>query len=264
MILAPTSDATLRRLIARGALPEEDVLFETSAILDALERGLPRLVVQVPGDPHPLSVRIGSAAGDVPVLTVVRSRRGLSGVLGDGVAVLPVDARPLRMRRLIEATAMSPTWADQVFQGLGVASGRPVPGGLRGMGRRILEFPPRYRNLRQLAELSGLSRDALKARFRRRGLPSPFSYLRWFRVLAASRVLADPSVTTVAAAFKLGFTSSGNLCRAVQSTARVNPGDLRHEEARARLLTSFARELLRPELHGPLSGLTELFERRAA
>ncbi len=266
MILAPTSDARLRRLIGQAALPEEDVFFETSTVLDALERGSPRLVIRVPEDPHPLASSVTSRAGSVPVLAVVPWRNGLrSRGAGDAeIALFPVDENVERLRQLIDGTAATHTWTDRLLQDLGRASGSPLAAGLRGMGRRVLEFPPRYHDLHQLARLSGLTRDALKARFRRRGLPSPFSYLRWFRVLAASRVLSDPSVTTVAAAFRLGFTSSGNLCRSVQATAGLNPTDLRDSGSRDRLLIAFTEELLGADLEEPLGGLTDLFLRSAA
>ena len=220
----------------------------------------------MPEDPHPLAGSVAARAGSVPVLAVVPWRRGLwnRSAADAEIALLPLDENIERLRQLIESAAATHTWTDRLLHELGRASGGPLPSGLRGMGRRVLEFPPRYRDLHQLARLSGLTRDALKARFRRRGLPSPFSYLRWFRVLAASRVLSDPTVTTVAAAFRLGFTSSGNLCRSVQATAGLNPSDLRDSESRGKLLARFAEELLGTDLEEPLGGLTDLFLRSVA
>jgi len=71
---------------------------------------------------------------------------------------------------------------------------------LRAFGRRILEFPTHYHDLHAKARASHLSRGALKARFRRRGLESPYTYLRWFRMMAVSYLLSDREVTVAQAA----------------------------------------------------------------
>ena len=88
----------------------------------------------------------------------------------------------------------------------------------------------------------GLSPGALKARFRRRGLSSPAHYLRWFRLAAGARFLADPRETTLSVSFRLGFTSDGNFCRWVQTTSGLTPSALRAREGPMFLLARLAEE----------------------
>lgn len=110
----------------------------------------------------------------------------------------------------------------------------------------MLEFPARYPDLKALAGIGGLSAGALKARFRRRGLPSPYTYLRWFRSLAVVHILSDPSVTTLEAAYRIGMSSSGNLSRAVQDTTGLTPTRLRAAAGRESLIVGMVEELMDP------------------
>jgi AraC-like DNA-binding protein len=85
---------------------------------------------------------------------------------------------------------------------------------------------------------------ALKARFRRRGLPSPSRHLRWFRLLAAARVLSDPDETVLSAAYRLGFASDGNFCRWIRATSGLSPSTLRSWNGRLLVLVRLAEECL--------------------
>jgi AraC-like DNA-binding protein len=128
----------------------------------------------------------------------------------------------------------------------------------------VLEFPSRYRTLHDVADCCDMSRGALKARFRRRGLPSPYTYLRWLRVLAVAEVLSDRDVTVARAAYQLGFTSAGNLCRLIDQLADTTTTELRTVHGWRRLVVRFAWVHLSPEALAAWATLTDLFERRAA
>ncbi|MFP3947547.1 MAG: helix-turn-helix domain-containing protein, partial [Longimicrobiales bacterium] len=153
---------------------------------------------------------------------------------------------------------------NTLFRDLTAAAGRPLPGPLRGMGRRVLEFPSRYSDLHAMAALSGISRAALKARFRRRDLPSPYTYLRWFRVLAAVHVLEDGELTTEEAAYRVGLHSSGNFCRYVRKVSGCTPTELRQPVGRIRALTAFVEECLGPPELEAWEDLDDLFLARVA
>lgn len=262
MIVALLNDPLLRATVRRAALPDEDVFWSREDVAEALERGFPRLAVHAPEDRRPVGRRVKRLPPELPVLALTRPtlRAWESARRNQGFAVSRVDDHAKRLRQLMRATAGPLPWVEGLFRDLVRAGGRPLPPALRGMGRRVLEFPARYRDLGDVARVAGLSRGALKARFRRRDLPSPFTYLRWFRVLAVAHVLADPEVSTEEAAHRTGLRSSGNLCRYVEGVAGVSPSDLRDGGGRPRLVAGFARECL----HGvPLEegwgSLEELF-----
>ena len=156
-----------------------------------------------------------------------------------------------------------PGWVDGVLVDLSRMCGFPLPYELRGFVRRVLEFPARYNKLEAMGAVAELSTGALKARFRRRGLPSPFGYLSWLRVVAATRVLADPSITTVEAAFRLGYTSNGNFCRSIQAVSGLTTSDLRSPEGRNRVLSEFVTYYLTPDVPDRWASLSGLFRRVA-
>ena len=125
-----------------------------------------------------------------------------------------------------------------------------------------MEFPVRYRNLHSVSDACGVTRGALKARFRRRQLASPYTYQRWFRIIAVAHLLADRSVTVAAAARRMGFTSDGNLCRMMGNVCGMTPTELRTVHGWNRLLISFAWLHLTPEALEAWAEL-ELFAVRA-
>lgn len=266
MITALLSDPFLRAAVRRAALPEEDVFWESGLVSAALEHGSPRLLIHVPEERHPLLRSVERVSPGTPVLSLTRAtlKGWEASRRARGVLVGRVEDTAGRLRVEIRRTAAPTPAVDGTFRALTRASGRPLPPAFRGMARRVLEFPGRYTDLRDLARLSDVSRGALKARFRRRGLPSPYTYLRWLRVLAVADALADPDETTATVAFRLGFTHGGNLCRFVQNTARMSASRLRTSSGRAAVLTSLARELLRSELVEGWEDLDELFLRRVA
>jgi AraC-like DNA-binding protein len=153
---------------------------------------------------------------------------------------------------------------DRLLADLGRMAGGSLPIPFKAFARHALELPVRYTDLSDVAGTFELSRGALKARFRRRGLESPFTYLRWLRAMAVGEVLSDPSVTVAQAADRLGFTSGTNMCRMVRVLTGATPGSLREPGARRWLLVGFARVLLRPEALEGWARLEDVFGRRVA
>lgn len=266
MILAPLSDPFLQATVRRAALPDEDVFWEDDDVLEAIDRGFPRLLVHAPGDDHPLERRVDRLRPDLPRLTITEPalRAWEAARRNQGFAVSRVDDHGARLRQLIGSTAGGLPWVESVFRDLVRVDGRRLPPAFRGLGRRVMEFPGRYDDLGAVARLTGLSRGALKARFRRRDLPSPYTYLRWFRVLALAHVLRDPDVSTEEAARRVGLHSSGNLCRYVDVLTGMSARDLRGSDARIRLVAAFAEACIRDvDLEG-WGSLEDLFLSRAA
>lgn len=266
MILAFLTDPFLRTVVRRAALPDEDVFWSAEEILEAARRGFPRLAVVSEGDPHPLGDPEQLTEGAVPLLRIgegtLESWRDAHRRVG--FAVRRVDDHGRRLRRLMAQAAGSVEWVNRLFRDLSSAAGRSLPGPFRGMGRRVLEHPSGYRDLRSLARLSGISRGALKARFRRRDLPSPYTYLRWFRVLSSLHVLEKEGLTTEEAAHRVGLHSSGNFCRYVLEVSGFSPREIRSWVPRMQVLTRFLEECVQPTQLEGWAALEELFLEKAA
>jgi AraC-like DNA-binding protein len=263
MIVAPHADPALAGALRLAARPDEDVVIGPDAALMAVCYGFPRLAVILDGRGGK-DFRAG-ANGEVPVLGLATHelldwreawRRG----------GLPWPWTRFLAHRLAPSIALHgrPRWVDRTLRDLAALASRPLPPSLGGMGRRVLEHPAAYGDLGGLEGLTGLTPGAMKARFRRRGLISPFSYLRWFRALAASHVLALPGVTVLTTAQRLGWTSSGNLFRHVQSTCGLSPSEIRRPGARERLLVRFASGHLTDRALAGWDSLDELFLSRSA
>jgi AraC-like DNA-binding protein len=266
MILAPIQDRTLRAAVRRAALPEEDVFHSFEDVRQALRFGYTRLLVCQAEDRRQLGGELPLRSLKVPVLVVtgptLRSWEAAWEV--DGLAVTRIDDSALRLRGLMAKAAQDCDWVEDVFSDLTHIVGQGLPPELRGFCRRVLEFPIRYSSLTLLGEAFGLSSGALKARFRRRGLPSPSRYLRWFRLLAAARILAEAEETTLTASFRLGFASDGNFCRWVRATSGLTPSSLRDWNGRLLLLIRLAEECLPPGSYERWESLGGAFLRRVA
>jgi AraC-like DNA-binding protein len=264
MIIANLKDPVLRAVVRRAAHPEEEVILDPSLAMEAMESGYPRMMIQAASDcvAQPLL----TLEGNIPTLVLTRAtlarweaeRR--AGEPGAG----RVGFLAGRLRSLVDREATTASWVDRTLGELGRAAGAPLPRALRAFGRRVLEFPSHYVDLYPLAEACGVSRGALKARFRRRDLPSPYSYLRWFRMIACAYVLSDRKVTVAQAASRLGFTSDGNLCRAMLSLTGMTPTEARALRGWTRLLITFAWTHLDAESREGWGGLEGLFVRRVA
>ncbi|MEX2466113.1 MAG: helix-turn-helix domain-containing protein [Gemmatimonadota bacterium] len=263
MILLSVSDPTVRLAISRCARPDEAVVGEVRWVQAALDHGYPRVHVR---DDQPRR-SIADRSERVPELHV--SREMLAGWDQDRRKVeVPqprIEYLARRLGSVVSEVALEGTWVDRSLADLTRAAGGPLPLSFRAFTRHTLELPCRYTDLSAIAEAAGLSRGALKARFRRKGLDSPFTYLRWLRSFAVAERLVDPDVTVAMAARELGFTSDTNMCRMVKILTGATPGSLRDPGVRRRLRLAFVREhLTRGALEG-WSRLERIFrDRRAA
>jgi AraC-like DNA-binding protein len=261
MIVAYISDPYLRAVVSRAAHPEEEVVLTPSLADEAVEWGFPRVVIRSPSSG-------GSLVGvrsEIPVFTLDGPR--LKSWEQDHAAEEFPPGRleyvANRLRIAIDTQSQGASWVDRTLADLSRAAGAPLPDPLRAFGRRVLEFPTHYTDLHAMAAACGMSRGALKARFRRRGLESPYTYLRWFRMMGVAYLLADREVTISHAAHRLGFTSDGNLCRTMVSLTGLTPTEVRTVRGWNRLLISFAWTRLTRMALQRWKGL-DLFERRVA
>jgi AraC-like DNA-binding protein len=242
-------------------MPEEDIFLEPDRARDALLRGFPRvLLLDEPSSALP-SMPFRPQGPVVPVLRLV-SPKDVFGARDAGALVVSGVDDVRDLKRLIQQTAGRGSWVDRLFHDLVMVSGHTLPHAFRGLARRVMEYPARYADLHAVADLTGLSRGALKARFRRRGLQSPSSHLRWLRALAAAHVLAEGKTTVGETAYRLGFTSAGNLCRAVQSVTGSTPGELRSPGRRDALTVSFAERFLSRDARRGWLELSPIFLRK--
>ncbi len=113
--------------------------------------------------------------------------------------------------------------------------------------RRVLEFPSRYASTDGVAGTVGLTPGAMKARFRRRGLPSPFAYTVRLRALCACALLSRDSMTTASVTYHMGYSSSGNFCRAFLDLTGLRPLVGATLQGRLIVSTRLATELLQTE-----------------
>lgn len=263
MIVAQIAEQHLLAALRRAAHAEEEVVCDAERMEDALKLGFPRLMVRLGPGGGRSSV---SLERRVPVLTLTTETLAGWDTERRKHAVPPgrVAYFTARLSDLLQEHAMGGTWVDRTLADLTRASGRLLPVAFRCFARRVLEFPAYYTDLHPVAAGYGLSRGALKARFRRRGLPSPYGYLRWLRVIAAAHTLSDPHVTVARAARRLGFTSDGNLCRSMNSVSGLTPTEARTSRGRNHLLLAFASSHLLPEGLEAWSDLQDLFTRRSA
>lgn len=260
MIVVQVADPYLRRAVCRAAHPEEDVVLETRLAAEALEFGFPRLVVRLRDDGRAAPPRsVGLLELDDSMLRGWELERRMVELPQTRLEYLTDRLSVLMDRSSSERSRVDRTLAD-----LTKATGGQLPVPLRCFARRVLEFPAHYTSLHSLAHACGTTRGALKAKFRRRRLSSPHSYLRWFRILAVADLLSDRDVTVLTAARRLGFTSDGNLCRMMSAVAGMTPTEGRTVHGWNRLLISFAWTHLSPDALEAWASLDALFSRRVA
>ncbi len=260
MIVSRVTDPVIRRAVCAAAHPEEDVVTDEGLAMEAIGLGLPRLVVRAGG---------GGGSGRtsaIPVLDLDDAllRRWEVERRKEELPAERLDYLTRRLRTLMDRSAAERTWVDGALADLTRAAGAQLPPPLRAFARRILEFPVHYTNLHALADACHTTRGALKATFRRRERPSPFTYLRWFRTMAVAHLLSDRSITVATAAYRLRFTSDGNLCRMMAASTGLTPTEVRTVGGWNRLIIGFALVHLTPEALDAWAGLDELFQRRVA
>jgi AraC-like DNA-binding protein len=258
MIISRVTDPLLQHAVRGAAHPEEDVVADAELVYEALQFGFPRLLVRSGASLHELEPQ-GMQVLDLDDLLL---RRWESERRAQELPVPRLEFVTGRLRVLMHRPATERTWVDSALADMGRAAGTPLPPTLRGFARRVFEFPSHYTSLHDLSEACGLTRGAIKARFRRRGLASPYTYLRWFRVMAVAEALSDRKVTVASAAHRLGFTSAGNLCRVTARLAETTPTELRTVHGWNRLVVRFAWVHLTPEAVEGWTTLKDLFRRR--
>ena len=263
MIVGFLSDPVLCRALRRAALPEEDVLLEEADVEAALRKGFPRFLVHGRDD-YRLLRRLPNEQ-DLALLALTPQLLARWDADRRGARILRSreDYVVDRLKPVLRGRTQ-PSWVDLAFRDLSRAAGAPLPPALRGFARRVMEFPARYDDLHGLGFLAGLSRGALKARFRRRGLASPYTYLRWFRAMAAAHVLREPSVTTLQASHRLGFTTDGNFCRAIVTATCLTPTEIRSPQGWHRLLILFSLRYLDADALRAWGSMQSLFVRERA
>ncbi|MCH8810236.1 MAG: helix-turn-helix domain-containing protein [Gemmatimonadetes bacterium] len=263
MILAPIKDPSLLRAVRRASLPVEDVFVETEDILRALRGGFPRVSILESDSEEPMVRLIRGIGSKLPILEVAPvDLRGLRGSTTP-VATRQIDVDPVRLRRLIEQVARPMSWVEGMLRDLGQVAGRPLPLELRALARRVLEFPSRYALTEEVAGAVGLTPGAMRARFRRLGLPSPFAYTVRLRALCACELLTRQEMTTTSVAYYMGYSSSGNFCRAFLMLTGLKPSVGGTIQGRLAVTTSFAADLLRAEQLEKWEELGPLFVRAA-
>jgi AraC-like DNA-binding protein len=245
VILLSVRDPVLRLAVERCARPDEAVVGDEPWVQLALDHGYPRVHVRDDGP------RRSSSGHRPPVPELWVSGEMLRGWEHDRRKLeVPLPRTEYLARRLavlISEVSLDATWVDRLLADLGRAAGSPLPLPFRAFTRHTLELPAKYTSLGAIAEEVEISPGALKARFRRKGLDSPFTFLRWLRSFAVAELLADPDVTVAQAADALGFTSGTNMCRMVKVLTGETPGSLRDPGVRRTLRVAFVREHLGPD-----------------
>lgn len=238
MILAPLHNPEVEAIVRSLARPGEQVVVSLPSVIPAALLGFPRgAVVWDQRDPVMRVLR------EVGIPTVELARCDWAERRGGWSS----DESRLALGGLLDSVAGSDTWVDRVFSDLERTCGRGLPPAFRAFARRPLEYPREHQFTRQVAPCIGMTRGSLNQRFVRTGVPSPGSYLKWLRVFATAHVLSGTTVTTAQAAHRLGYTSSGSLCRSMLTLGGVPTARLRVPGARTELLMRFSLSHLRPE-----------------
>lgn len=259
MILAAVENPFLLHSVRRAAQLAEDVFYSEEDVAAALELGFPRVAVVERGVTTPVARLISARGAKLPVLDLAPFDLPGLRPSASAIAIQRIDTAPARMRQLINEAALPVEWVEGLLRDLGRVAGRALPTELSALGRRTLEFPSKYAHLDHVAAAVGMTSGALKARFRRRDLPSPFAYTTRLRALCASELLGRPGMTTARVAFLLGYSSNGNLCRAFRALTGTTLSEASTLEGRLRLLTRMRSELLTPEFLGRWERLGPLF-----
>lgn len=259
MVLSTIEDQVLRRALARAARPDEEVVAGLDRIVRALEFGFPRIAVQWKGE------AVLDDADGRPVPQVGVRRDALAQwrhEWGRERVPVPFGSFVAERFRLELRTGHEPNHVDRTLRDLQRLGGGPLPDALRGLARRVLEFPAAYVDGRGLEELTGLTSGALKERFRRRALPSPFSYLRWLRCLAVASLMRE-GLSVADTARRLGWANTGNLCRLVLTTVGHPPSEFAKDGAWEELLVGFVEGHMEAGVSEGWNGMESLFLRVA-
>lgn len=244
MILAPGADTRIAAAVRHAARPDEDVFIDVDEVERALHRAFPRVLVLTESGPALDELPGPRLHAGMRVLAVDSRLTARWEALWRAHEVPPART-PFLARQLAPLLLpLRPLWPDPILTWMKESVGRSLPESLQGFLRRVLEDPSGYTDLQAIEARAGISAGALKGRFRRRDLPSPFDYLRWARVLAAAHLLKNPKRSVATTARLLGMGTSGNLCRYTLTTTGLSPGHFRTPGGRETLHLAFRWRLL--------------------
>lgn len=247
MIAALLRDPFLRGVVEAAAHRDEDVVAAVEEVLRVLRTAHPRVLVVDTHHADHHGVR-EAAARNVPVVWVRETdvERWEEARRCEFPPPPRLAFHAVRLRAVLPGGA--PTRVERVLAELARLAGRPLPHAFRAVARRVLDDPGRYTVVEDLEAMAGAGADALRARFRRRDLPSPAECLRWLRLLAVVIRLVDArGTTTTEVALGAGFTSPGNLARSTRALIGRLPGELRHPAAETEVMLRLAGVLLAEE-----------------
>lgn len=95
-----------------------------------------------------------------------------------------------------------------------------------------------------------LCTSTLNSRFVKAGLPTPFRYMRWARLVRFRALLADPTVTVLEAASLLGWETRAAAHREVRTLCGVTVMQFRYHGSVASLIAAGMAQLVVP--HGEI------------
>lgn len=262
MIIATVESAVLRAAVESSARWDEDVVTDPNRIGSVLWVSAPRaLVLDDRRGMEPIVIE--ARAHGVPVVRVGRAE--IERWESQRRERVPPPSRTrfygAQLRRMLPE--VQPSWVDRLLSAFTRAAGRSLPLSFRAVARRVLEDPARYTTLEGLVPVMRISSPALRARFRRRELPSPLEYLRWLRLLAVVHHLQTTPHSVSNTAVHLGFHSSGNLARFTRSICGRTPAALRGPGIRAELTVEVSARLFQRTDFDRWDSLDQLFPREA-
>lgn len=187
------------------------------ADLALLSRWVPMVRLCVPT--APVILRLSSGAGqEVPHL----ARR--AGSLRVRAVLTPGEPIAGTLRRILTDPEEIPASVVEWLTLRGVSSS-PVLGHLI---QQIFTHGGRHAEVADLLRTIGEPETSARARFRKKGLPSPRRWLQAVRALRiAMRIQAEPQLPLLRMAFELGYGDHSALSQAVMRSFRFRPGELR-------------------------------------
>ncbi len=246
VIVAFVKDPVLGTAVTVAARWDEDVVTSPDCALRLLDDACVRTVITDAVTEIPVRVVSAAVRSEVPIVEIDEAR--IRAWEAERRTRVPPEGRAAfyaaRLRALIPPAP--PTWVDRVLADLARAAGLPLPRAFRAVARRVMEDPVRYTSVETLGSLTGIGSGALKARFRRRQVPSPHECLRWLRLLGVMRRLRNRTEPVSRLALGMGFTSSGNLARFTRSLCGRSPSQLRSDEAVGAVVVECAQAILQP------------------
>lgn len=185
----------------------------------------------------PVIVRVGSSSSHVTHLAGRAGQLHIRAVLADGEAILET-LLPI----LTDAAALAP----DAVEWLNLRGLRLNPG-LSHLLTQIFTHSARHANVGDILRMIHEPETSARFRCRKRGLPSPTSWLQVARSLAtALRIQAEPETPLLTLAFELGFSSHSALSQQVYRAFGLRPGALRGTMGWEWLLSRWVERFVAP------------------